>query len=112
MDKRTAERNHKRGLRAGKVVVFYAAKAKPLATAPEAEEDFDPAPAIEVLQKTLQAADGLKDVLVLMRDKDDVVGIISNLDGPAENLFLLKQCETQLISLSINKPEPTGPRRA
>jgi hypothetical protein len=110
MDKRTAERKHKKAIKAGKVVQFYDAKPRPKVA--EAEEEFNAVSALEVLKDVLTTADDLKDVLVLMRDNKDVCGLVSNLDGPAENLFFLKVIESQLIAAAKETAPDTGPKKA
>jgi hypothetical protein len=111
MDKRTTDILIRRGVKKGKVTVFYHAKPKPRAAAEsEPDQEFEPMSAKEVLEGVLKSGvKDLKDVLIFTRDTNDVVGLISNLYGPAENLLFLKQVELQIIQAEKENDEDGGP---
>lgn len=107
MNKRTADRLHKAGIRKGRVVEFYTPLPKPPTPPPATERELSVA---DILNEVLKGADNLTEIVVIMRDKNGTGGLISNLDGAGESFLFLEQVKYEVIQrmrqLPPEKPEP------
>lgn len=65
-------------------------------------------PATEVLQTLLARAESLRDVLVIMRDDRDVLGLVSNLEGMAEVVLLIEQTKLRMLKSVESDDGPKG----
>jgi hypothetical protein len=111
MTKRRAEGLHRRALKTGKVTEFYRPAILPMPQPITVVEDFPVIQPIEVLRKLIENAANLDEVVILMRDKDGTAGLVSNLYGPAENLFFIEQVKLEMIAGSVKPKEPAPPPR-
>ena len=97
MDKRTAERLHKAGIKAGRVVCFYTPKPKPPAPPTEVPEVANGISAGDILRELLGDAENIAEIVVLMRDKNGVGGLIANMDGAGESFMFLEQVKLEIL---------------
>lgn len=92
-----------------KVIEFYHPQPKPPAAA--VPEVVLAVSAGDILRELAANAESTEEILVLMRDKNGAMGLVSNLDGMAENLFFIKRAEFELLkreSESAKGPQGGG----
>jgi len=89
----------------GKLIEFYRPVPRPKAEPVVEEEPTNQVPAIEVLRTLLEKADGMRDVLVLMRDDNDTLGLVSNLEGMPECLLLIEQTKMRMLKSTFDDPK-------
>lgn len=90
----------------GQVIEFYRPVPKPPAVVPTVQEPgFAPA---DILRELLEKSETLQDIVVLMRDKDGVCGLVGNLDGVGENFVFMEQIKFEILA-RMNQPAGTRP---
>jgi hypothetical protein len=112
MNKRTADRLHKAAVAKGRVVPFYKPQPKPAAPV-ELPEVVEAISAADILREALENADGLREIVIIMRDKQGIGGLVSNMDGAGESFLFMEQVKFEMIQRMRQPQPPTkGPEPA
>lgn len=113
MDKRTADRLHKAGIKAGRVVSFYTPKPNSAAAPADVPEVASPVTAADILREVLgNDAEGIGEIVIIMRDKQGIGGLVSNMSGAGESFMFLEQVKLEILQRMRNVPPPQGPQTA
>jgi hypothetical protein len=92
----------------GRLIEFYRPLPKPQQPVPVVNETERIAPA-DILRELVGVAETIDVVLVLTMDKQGRPALISNLDGPGENMLFIEQIKAEwLAMLRTNEPPPKG----
>lgn len=96
MDKRTADRLQRRGVKAGRVVAFYHPVPKP--AGPPVPEVTAPNIAVgDILRELLEHSEHISDVVVLTKQPDGTTNMVSTFETPGDVLLFMKQVEHSMI---------------
>lgn len=93
----------------GQLIEFY--KPQPKAAEPAPAAVAEPSiSAGDILRELLGKAETIDEVLVIMRDKDGGMGLVGNLESPAESLLFMLRMQNYIVNSGPvdNSPEPKG----
>lgn len=79
----------------GQLIEFYKPTPKPVV---EAEPEESKPAVAETLKHLLNDCEHMQDIVVLIKTKYDTVGIVSTMEGPAENVLFIERVKAKLVS--------------
>lgn len=91
----------------GQLIEFYRPALKP-PVEPVVVEDEPTISASDILRELLGTAETIDEVVILMRDKNGAVALVSNLESPAENLLFMKRVENYIVTADSQAVPPKG----
>lgn len=89
----------------GQLIEFYYPSPKPAQPVPEVVELA--VSAGDILRELLGKAETIDEVLVLMRDKDGGMGLVGNLESPAESLLFMLRLQNHIVVSNTVDDSPT-----
>ena len=92
----------------GVLIEFYKPQPKP--PAEPVPEVVERAAVGDILRELLGKAETIDDVLVIMRDKDGGMGLVGNLESPAESLLFMLRIQNYIVNSGTveESPAPKG----
>ncbi len=111
MNKRTADKLHRRGVQAGRVVSFYHPGTK--TPAPPVPEVAAPNVSVgDILRELVAHSEHLVEVVVLTKAVDGTTHMTSTLETPGDVLLFMKQIEHSMVRQTCASDSGKGPQPA
>ena len=91
----------------GKLIAFYHPDRKPTQPKPPLVESLLAEPMDDVaslIQRVLSESDRIEDILILVKDKDGVLGMIGTPDGPGESILFMRMVEANIVAAQGLEP--------